>query len=342
MIITAAPYRVSFFGGGTDYPEWYQENGGSVLGGTINRYCYISCRNFPPFFDFKHRIVWSKIENIREGEMISHPAVQKAIDFMGFSQGLEIHHNGDLPARSGLGSSSAFAVALLHAFHSLKGEMVGKRQLAQEAIHLERNLLQEVVGIQDQILTAYGGINHVSFDRSGDFNVESLIVNCGRKQILENNLLLFYTGIARFASKVASDHVAAINDKKTTLTEMANLVAVARDILTSGSDIDDFGRLLHETWMLKRSITPEITNSVVDDLYSKALSAGAIGGKLLGAGGGGFVLIYAPMEKHQAILETLSHYLAVPFKFELEGSKVVFYEPEVYSNRALNDRAFIR
>jgi D-glycero-alpha-D-manno-heptose-7-phosphate kinase len=342
MIITSTPYRISFFGGGTDYPAWYEEHGGQVLACTINRYCYLSCRNFPPFFDFKHRIVWSEIENVPEGGEIKHPAVRAAIKYMQFTQGLEIHHNGDLPARSGLGSSSSFAVGLLHAFHALKGEMISKVELAREAIHLERDLLRENVGIQDQIITAYGGINLINIFKNGDFQVDPLILNRARERELESHLMLFYTGIVRTASEIAANHIAAIADKTRTLNELASLVPIAAKALASKSDINEFGRLLHETWMLKRSITSEISNGTIDDLYRQARDAGAIGGKLLGAGGGGFVLLFVPPDKRQNVLDRLSGYLTVPFEFEQGGSRVIVCQPEQYSVRAMTDRKFVR
>lgn len=342
MIITSTPYRISFFGGGTDYPAWYEEHGGQILACTINRYCYLSCRNFPPFFDFKHRIVWSEIENVPEDGEIKHPAVREAIKYMQFTQGLEIHHNGDLPARSGLGSSSSFAVGLLHAFHALKGEMISKADLAREAIHLERDLLKENVGIQDQILTAYGGINLINIFQNGDFQVDPLILNRERERELQSHLMLFYTGIVRTASEIAGNHIAAISDKTRTLNEMVSLVPVAAKALASKSDINDFGRLLHETWMLKRSITPEISNSTIDNLYQQARNAGAIGGKLMGAGGGGFVLLFVPPDKRQNVLDRLTGYLTVPFEFEQGGSRVIVCQPEQYSVRAMTDRGFVR
>jgi D-glycero-alpha-D-manno-heptose-7-phosphate kinase len=342
MIVTTTPYRISFFGGGTDYRGWFEEHGGQVLAGSINRYCHLSCRNFPPFFEFKYRVVWSEIEKVNDTRDIQHPAVRAAIEYMELEQGLEIHHNGDLPARAGLGSSSSFAVGILHAFHALKGEMVSKTQLANEAIYLEQILLQENVGIQDQITAAFGGFNTVNIDPGGNFQVNPIPIAPGRLRELESHLMLFYTGISRTASEIAKQQIEAIPDKTPTLHEMAAMVPQAVDVLTGGGDIKEFGRMLHETWLLKRSITPSISNSEIDELYNNARAAGAIGGKLLGAGGGGFVAIFAEPEMRQSVLDALSNYLVVPFEFEQGGSRITVYEPEQYSTRALADREFKR
>lgn len=341
MIITSTPYRISFFGGGTDYPVWFREHGGAILATSINRYCYLSCRFYPPFFDHKHRIVWSEIETPNEVDEIKHPVVRAAIGYVGFQEGLEIHHNGDLPARSGLGSSSSFAVGLLHAFYAMKGQMVSKAQLAKDAIHLEQVLLKENVGIQDQILAAHGGLNKISIDTSGGFRVDPLPISQQRREDLESHLMLFYTGISRFSSDVAAQQIKAIPTKSDTLQEMGNMVSEAADILINGSDIKDFGRLLHESWLLKRSITESISTPLIDELYQKARAAGAIGGKLLGAGGGGFVLLMVPPESRQAVLDALDGFLVVPFQMENEGSRVIVYQPEHYSNQAFTDRKFI-
>src|SRR5579862_5378366 len=292
MIITSTPYRISFFGGGTDYPIWFQDHGGAVLAASINRYCYISCRFYPPFFEHRHRIVWSRIELVQETADIQHPVVREAIHYLGIAQGLEIHHDGDLPARTGLGSSSAFAVGILHALYALKGELVSKSKLATEAIHLERDLLHEAVGIQDQITTSHGGLNLIEIDRTGAFHVRPVPIALPRKEALQDHFLLIYTGIARTASLIAEKQIASIPEKTEVLTRMQAMVYQAVDVLTGNGDIRDFGQLLHETWELKRSISPEVSTPLVDELYVRARKAGAIGGKLLGAGGGGFVLLF--------------------------------------------------
>ena len=342
MIITSTPYRISFFGGGTDYPVWFREHGGAVLATSINRYCYISCRFYPPFFEHKHRIVWSQIELVQDTADIKHPAVREAIRYLKIPEGLEIHHDGDLPARTGLGSSSAFAVGILHALYALKGELVSKGRLATEAIHLEQNLLQENVGVQDQITTAHGGLNLVEIDRSGGFQVRPVPISALRRQALHEHMLLIYTGIARTASLVAAKQIESIPDKAAVLKRMHAMVYEAVDVLTGNNDLRDFGALLHETWELKRSISPEVSTPMIDDIYARARSAGAIGGKLLGAGGGGFVLLFVEPKKRQAVLEALKEFLMVPFEIEANGTHVVFYEPERYSQLARASRGFVR
>jgi D-glycero-alpha-D-manno-heptose-7-phosphate kinase len=342
MIITSTPYRISFFGGGTDYPVWYRDHGGAVLATSINRYCYISCRFYPPFFEYRHRIVWSRIELVQETAEIQHPAVREAIRHLQIREGLEIHHDGDLPARTGLGSSSAFAVGILHALYALKGELVSKAKLAAEAIHLEQNLLHENVGIQDQITTAHGGLNLIEIDRAGAFHVRPLPIAPWRKQALQDHLLLIYTGIVRSASQVAEKQIASIPSKAAVLERMQSMVYEAAETLTSERDIGGFGELLHETWQLKRSISPEVSTPLIDDLYLRARKAGAIGGKLLGAGGGGFVLLFVQPQKRQAVLDALKDFLMVPFEIEANGTHIVLYEPERYSQFARATRGFVR
>ena len=342
MIITSTPFRISFFGGGTDYPVWFREHGGAVLAASIDRYCHLSCRFYPPFFEHKHRIVWSRIELVRETDEIAHPAVREAIRHLGVEEGLEIHHDGDLPARAGLGSSSAFAVGILHALYALKGVLVSKQQLAAEAIHLEQDLLHDDVGVQDQITTAFGGLNLVEIDRSGKFEVRPLPISAVRKRALEEHLLLVYTGISRTASDVAKQQIAAIPAQTASLHRMQSLVYEAADILVNGRDIADFGGLLHENWLLKRSLSPAISTPVVDELYEVARHAGAVGGKLLGAGGGGFVLLCVRPQERQRVLDVLQNFLMVPFEIESSGTHIVMYEPDRYSQLARKRRDFIR
>ena len=342
MIITATPYRISFFGGGTDYPVWFREHGGAVLATSINRYCYLSCRFLPPFFEFKHRIVWSSIELVYKEEDIRHPAVREAIRYLKIDEGLEIHHAGDLPARSGLGSSSSFAVGILHALHALKGKLVSKQQLAREAIWLEQELLEEDVGVQDQITAAYGGLNIVEINTSGDFRINPLPLTSERKKALEQHLLLVYTGISRTASEVARKKIESIPTKQNILQQMQAMVSEAADVLVNGRDVTDFGRMLHESWQLKRSINASISTTLVDDLYQKARAAGAIGGKLLGAGGGGFVLLFVRPEHRQSVLDALADFLVVPFEIEDHGTRMVLYEPEHYSLTSMTRRDFVR
>lgn len=342
MIITSTPYRMSFFGGGTDYSVWFREHGGAVLAASINRYCYISCRFYPPFFEHKHRIVWSRIELVQKTADIEHPAVREAIQFLGIDEGLEIHHDGDLPARTGLGSSSAFAVGILHALYALKGELVSKRKLASDAIHLEQNLLRENVGVQDQITTAHGGLNLIEIDRNGAFQVRPVPISALRQQSLQEHMLLIYTGIARTASQVAAKQIASIPDKTAVLKRMHAMVYDAAEVLTGRGDLRDFGALLHETWELKRSISPDVSTPMIDDIYDRARKAGAIGGKLLGAGGGGFVLLFVEPAKRQAVLDALKDFLMVPFEIETNGTHIVLYEPERYSQFARGKRGFVR
>jgi D-glycero-alpha-D-manno-heptose-7-phosphate kinase len=314
MIITSTPYRISFFGGGTDYPVWFQEHGGAVLATTINRYCYITCRTLPPFFEFRHRIVWSQVEHVNHVEEIIHPAVREAIRYMDVKQGLEIHHDGDLPARSGLGSSSSFSVGILHALHALQGKMMTKGELARQAIHLEQNLLKEDVGIQDQILTAYGGLNVVNIDPDSAFRVNPIPMEAMRKEMFQHHLMLIYTGISRTASDIAKSQIESIPQNGQVMREIQDMVPEATKILAGTGDLNDFGRLLHESWLLKKSISKKITTPVVDDMYEKAIGAGALGGKLLGAGGGGFMIFFVEPGLHQRVLDALDKFLLVPFE----------------------------
>ncbi|HEY9164051.1 MAG TPA: kinase [Magnetovibrio sp.] len=342
MIVTSTPYRVSFFGGGTDYPVWYEEHGGAVLAMSINRYCHIACRFLPPFHQHKHRIVWSKIEMVNEIDEIEHPAVREALRFMGINEGVEIHHNGDLPARAGLGSSSSFAVGILHALHALKGKMVSKRQLANEAIHLEQTLLNENVGIQDQITTAFGGLNRVTFGVDGHFEVEPVPLKAARREALERHLMLFYTGVSRTASDIAASKIKSIPNKEAVLRRMREMVDEGAEILASSADLRDFGELLHEAWVRKREISDKISNGMIDDLYQAARDAGAVGGKLLGAGGGGFMLFVVEPARRQAVLDALSRYLVVPIELDTFGTRISVYEPDGYSVTAQNVRDFVR
>lgn len=328
MIISRTPFRVSFFGGGTDYPAWFEENGGSVLATTINKYCYITCRYLPPFFKHKHRIVYSKVEVVNDTRDIQHPVVRVVLEMAGIKEGLEIHHDGDLPARAGLGSSSAFTVGMLNAIHALKGNMIPKDHLAREAIYLEREILRESVGSQDQVLTALGGFKKIDFNRNHSFSETPIIVNPSRKKELEDHLLLFFTGISRFSSKIAQKKIANIPKKKSELTLMRQMVDEGLKIITNGQCITEFGKLLHESWRLKRELDDGVSTALVDDIYQAALSEGALGGKLLGAGGGGFMLIFARPEDHSKIKNRLKDLLCIPFNFETEGTQIVVFQPD--------------
>ncbi len=328
MIISRTPFRVSFLGGGTDYPAWYRKHGGAVVAVTINKYCYISCRHLPPFHEHRIRLVYSKIENCDSIDEIAHPSIREVVRFLGIDRALEIHHDADLPARCGMGSSSSFTVGLLHALYALQGRMPSKRQLAMEAIHIEQDLLKETVGSQDQISAAHGGLNHISFLPNGEISIMPVTASLDRVNELNAHLMLFYTGIKRTASDIAKTYVEDIDSKKTQLRIMRDLVEEGLSILTSDRDIADFGELLHETWQLKRSLSDKTTNPEVDRIYEHARSTGALGGKLTGAGGGGFMLLFAPPERHARIKKELQKLIYVPFKIEFAGSQIIFLDHE--------------
>ncbi len=328
MVISRTPFRISFFGGGTDYPAWYRENGGAVLATTINKYCYLNVRFLPPFFWHKFRIVYSKIESRNSVKEIAHPAVREIIRFLKIKRGLEIHHDGDLPARSGLGSSSAFTVGLLHALHALEGRMPNKHQLAKESIYLEQKVLRETVGSQDQVLAAHGGFNYITFHKNGEIKLRPITLSSNRIEELENHLMLFYTGIPRIASKVAKSYVKKIDHQKKQLSIMQDSVDVALSILTGHEDIKSFGELLNEFWQIKKTLSPQVSNSTIDEIYKKSQIAGAIGGKLIGAGGGGFLLLFVPPRSQKKVRESLKKLIYVPFKFEHDGSQIIFFDKE--------------
>ncbi|RMG48823.1 MAG: kinase [Acidobacteria bacterium] len=328
MIISRTPFRVSFFGGGTDYPAWYRRHGGAVLAAAIDKYCYLTCRYLPPFFDHRYRCVYSKIESVQNIEDIEHPAIRAVLGYLGIDQGLEIHHDGDLPARSGMGSSSAFTVGLLHALHALRGEMLSSHQLALEAIHVEQEVIRETVGSQDQITAAYGGFNHIIFRENGDFEVHPVTISAERMRELNAHLLLLYTGIKRTASDIASSFVTRIDERRRQLRIMADLVREALTVLTGSGGLEAFGELLHEAWLVKRSLSNAVSNERVDSLYERARRAGAIGGKLTGAGGGGFLVLFAPPERHERIRAELANLIHVPFSFDRSGSQIIFFDHE--------------
>lgn len=328
MIITRTPFRISFFGGGTDYPAWYQEHGGAVLATTIDKYCYITCRHLPPFFEHKHRIVYSYIENVNAIEEIQHPAVRATLKWANVETGLEIHHDGDLPARSGLGSSSSFTVGLVHALRGLRGQLATKEGLARDAIHIEQNLIGENVGSQDQVSAAYGGFNRVEFQPSGAINVSPVILSAERKQSLRDHLMLCFTGVSRIASEVAKSKIDNLKNRASELKLMREHVDVAISILqTPTTSIEEFGHLLDQSWQLKRSLSDRVSTPHIDELYAEAKKAGALGGKILGAGGGGFLLLFARPEDQPAIRERLKDLVHVPFNFDDSGSRIVLYQP---------------
>jgi D-glycero-alpha-D-manno-heptose-7-phosphate kinase len=343
MVITRTPLRISFFGGGTDYPVWYRENGGSVLSTTIDKCCYITCRWMPPFFDYHSRVSYSKIENVSANSEIWHPSVRGCLQFLGIEDGLEIHHIADLPARTGLGTSSAFSVGLLLGLYALKNQMRDKHALAADAIHVEQDLLQEAVGAQDQVSAAYGGFNRINFLPDGSIDVQRILASQNRLADLEQHLALYFTGFSRTASEVATEQVKMTPNRKTELSAMLKLVDEAEAIVTDPrSSLDDFGRLLHEGWQLKRSLTNKITTPEIDEIYEAGRAAGALGGKLLGAGGGGFMLFFVPPERREELRLRLKKLLCVPFSFSHKGSQVVVYEPEATYDKSLSEaRSFV-
>jgi len=339
MIISRTPYRVSFFGGGTDFPAWYRKHGGAVLATTIDKYCYLSCRYLPPFFEHNIRVVYSKIENCRTVDEIEHPAVREILKYSGIGRGVVIQHDGDLPARSGMGTSSSFTVGLLHALYALKGYMPSKQQLAAESIHIEQEILKEAVGSQDQISAAYGGFNHVTFLPNGTFSLRPVTLSPERIKELNSHLMLFYTGIKRTSSDIADSYVNDLEGRRRQLRIMKDLIDESISILNNGDDITGFGELLHESWQAKRSLSPKISNPYVDDLYEEARSAGAIGGKLTGAGGGGFLLVFVPPSRQAEVRERLGRLIHVPFKIEFSGSQIIFFDSEEDYSFEERDRA---
>lgn len=329
MIISRTPFRVSLFGGGTDFPSWYRTHGGAVIGGAIDKYCYISLRRLPPFFEYLHRIVYSNIEQVRNIAEIRHPAVRAVLDEMRVTEGLEIHHDGDLPARSGLGSSSSFTVGLLNALYGFRDQVVSKERLADEAIHIEQKVIGETVGSQDQVWAAYGGLNRIDFKVDGTIDITPLIMERERLEALQSHLVLCFTGLSRYASDIEKEKVANFKKSGPQLHEIRAMVDEAAAILSSSRrDLNDLGRLLHHGWMLKRTLSPNVSNTAIDELYEIALRAGALGGKLLGAGGGGFLLLFVPPNRQASVREQLKSLTVVTFRFDYDGSKIVVYEPD--------------
>ena len=346
MIISRTPFRMSFFGGGTDYPKWFEENGGAVLATTINKYCYITCRYLPPFFKHKSRIIYSQMEHINKIDEIDHPAVREVLRYLKIRQGIEIHHDGDLPARTGLGSSSSFTVGLLNALYALKGKMVTKDQLAREAIMIEQEKCNDNVGCQDQTLAAYGGLNYIEFGGNEHLQVHKVTLPKERVKLLQDHFIMVFTGFHRpqdnskiiaataqkelkrtTSSDIVSHQLKAMSKNKKELKAMQQMTVKALKVLNSGESLDAFGKLLHESWMLKKTLSSKITTPAIDNIYDVARSAGAVGGKLLGAGSGGFFLLFAHKDKQKQIKEKLKKLLFIPFKFESLGSQIIFYQP---------------
>lgn len=329
MVISRTPFRISFFGGGTDYPAWYKDHPGATLATTIDKYCYLTVGYLPPFFDCNYRIVYSKREMVNKISEIEHPAVRETLRFLGIKKGVSVQHVGDLPARTGIGSSSSFTVGLLHALHAVQGRMVSKKQLAMEAVNVEQNWMKENVGSQDQVITAFGGFNRIEFRDGMNVEVLPLTIEQDKLQFFQKHLLLYFTGFSRLASEVASEQIKNIPRKKRELKDMYQMVGQAASILNADTgSLDRFGRLLHESWKIKRTLSSKITTSRIDEIYEIARRAGAIGGKVLGAGGGGFMLFYVKPEKQAAVKKRLKNLLHVPFKFDDLGSQIIYYRPD--------------
>ncbi len=328
MIITRTPFRMSFFGGGTDLASFYNEYGGAVLSTTFDKYCYVNVRHLPPFFDYRTHLTYSQKETINAVDEIRHPLIREAMRFLDIRE-IRLMYDADLPARTGLGTSSSFAVGMLNAFYALKGKQVDKKRLADEAIYLEREMCQEAGGIQDQIAAAYGGLNRIDMDCHG-YTVKPIVISNQRKRELNDRLMLFFTGFTRFSADVQQKTSQSMPDKIKQLLLMKDMVNEAERILISKGRLDAFGRLLHESWQLKRGLSSGISTNAIDDVYQKAMQAGALGGKLLGAGGGGFLLFYVEMEKQSAVRTALHDLLYVPFLFENSGTSIVHYTAEDY------------
>ena len=329
MIITQTPFRMSFFGGGTDMESFFRENGGSVLSTTFDKYCYVNVRHLPRFFDYSTELSYSKTERVTSIDDIQHPAIRNAMKMLDMHE-IRLTYEADLPARSGLGTSSSFAVGMLNAFYALKGKYADKKKLADEAIYLERNLCQEAGGWQDQIAASFGGFNRINFNSDG-YEVLPLIIAPDRKRQLNSNLMMFFTGFTRFSSDVQKANAVGKEDKTAQLKEMLSLVDDAEHVLTDKeSDLDDFGRLLDHTWRLKRQTGAAVSTDSIDGLYAKGLEAGALGGKLLGAGGGGFLVFYVQPEYQESVRNAMQDLLYIPFEFETGGTRVIHYTPESY------------
>ena len=331
MIITQTPFRMSFFGGGTDFPGFYRDHGGAVLSTTFDKYCYVNVRHLPRFFDYTTELSYAKTERVTDVEAIEHPAIREAMKMLDMHE-IRLPYEADLPARSGLGTSSSFAVGMLNAFYALKGKYADKRKLADNAIYLERVLCKESGGVQDQIAASFGGFNKISFNADG-YTVSPVIISPERKLRLNDNLMLFFTGFSRFSSDIQVEAEKSLKSKEAQLLEMLQLVDEAEQVLTSKTDLTEFGKLLDYTWKLKRGITSKVSTDSIDAIYDKAIKAGATGGKLLGAGGGGFLLFYVEADKQKNVHEALEDLLYVPFEFETAGTQVIHYTPESYEPR---------
>ncbi|MFQ9933166.1 MAG: kinase [Lachnospiraceae bacterium] len=330
MIITQTPFRMSFFGGGTDFEGFYKEHGGAVISTTFDKYCYVNVRHLPRFFDYTTELTYAKAERVNSVDEIEHPAIRNAMKMLDMHE-IRLTYEADLPARSGLGTSSSFAVGMLNAFYALKGKYADKKKLADDAIYLERVLCNESGGVQDQIAASFGGLNKISFNSDG-YTVNPIIISPDKKNELNDNLMLFFTGFSRFSSDIQQATEKSMKEKTQELLEMLSLVDEAEKVLTAKeTSLREFGDLLHETWILKRGISSSISTTSIDMLYDKAIRAGARGGKLLGAGGGGFLLFYVEKDRQPYVMKALSELLYVPFRFENGGTRVIHYTPEEYT-----------
>lgn len=329
MIITRTPMRISFFGGGTDFPDFYKEYGGAVLSTTFDKYCYVNIRHLPRFFDYSSEFCYSRLERVKSTDEIRHPLIREAMRWFDMRE-IRLSYEADLPARTGLATSSSFAVGMLSAFHAMKGQYAGKKQLADEAIHLERELCGEAGGWQDQIACSYGGLNRIVFSSEG-YDVYPIVIHPDRKKELNRNLMLFFTGFSRNSFDIQNKTQKYLKDKAADLLEMKQMVDEAVLILSDKKrSLREFGELMDESWKLKRGINEDISTDYINQMYQAARSAGATGGKLLGAGGGGFMLFYAEGERQQAVREALQKSLYVPFEFEDKGSDIIYFNPETY------------
>lgn len=329
MIITKTPFRMSFFGGGTDMPTFFNKYGGAVISTTFDKYCYVNVRHLPRFFEYSTEISYSKIERVQSVEQIIHPAVRNAMKLLDMHE-LRLTYEADLPARSGLGTSSSFAVGMLNAFYALKGKYADKKKLSDEAIYLERVLCAESGGWQDQIAASYGGLNRIDF-ANDSYEVHPIIISAQRKQELNDSLLMFFTGFTRFSSEIQKANQVTAAQKTAQLKEMLSLVDEAEHVLVdSSTNLDEFGRLLDHTWKLKRQTGSKVSTSDIDVLYEKAMQAGALGGKLLGAGGGGFLVFYVQPDYQDSVRQAMCNLMHIPFAFENGGTRVIHYTPEIY------------
>ena len=334
MIITRTPFRMSFFGGGTDIEEYFIKYGGSVLSTTFDKYCFVTVRHLPRFFDYSTHLTYSKMEYVNKYEEIQHPAIKNAMKMLDMHE-IRLTYESDLPAKSGLGTSSSFAVGMLNAFYALKGKYVGKKKLADDAIYLERTLCNEAGGWQDQIAASFGGFNRINFSANG-YEVLPVIINPERKKLLNDNLMMFFTGFTRFSASVQQINKLGAKDKVEQLKEIYGLVDEAETILTDKfSDIDEFGKLLDYTWKLKRNMGSEVSTDYIDELYLRGINAGALGGKLLGAGGGGFLIFYVQKDKKERVKNALQELMYIPFEFENGGTQVIHYSPEKYNPKEI-------